>query len=85
MEAEDLGPLNSPPRNDVIVGSAQKFQSLMMSNLSKDLHHNGDFLQIGLLYASYCDELSDASRNLKANDEGKLSTTGFVGWWSSNL
>ena len=55
METEDLGLSNSPSRNDVSVGSAAKVQSPMMPDLSKDLHHNGEYsvLQISLLCLSF--------------------------------
>lgn len=49
MEAEDLGLLHSPSRNDVSVETADKGQSLITQilseylDLSKYLHHNGDF------------------------------------------
>ena len=72
MEAEDLGLLDSPARNDVNVETADQGQSLITQilseylDLSKYLHHNGKILQIGVHYSSYRDELSDVSENLQS-------------------
>ena len=80
MEIEDLGLLNSPSRDDVSVGSAAKVQSPMMPDLSKDLHHNGEYcrsVSSVRTIPSYCDVLSDASRKFESQRWGQIFHYGF--------
>ena len=65
MEAEDLDSLDSPSRNDGSVGFADKVRSLLMPDLSKDLHHNGDYCR-SFSSIRAIGPLSDASRKFRS-------------------